>query len=272
MRQDSTRPEQYRRLAGVDLQGSLDVMRNGQLMPVSLSMPLMTGDELLTHRDTLAIIRYPEGHDVYLMPDTRVRLGSIFTFFGEIFVRAKGFFQANTEFVSAGVEGTEFWLKVEANNVVKLGVLSGSVNMRSSTGRWSPVRLVSNQVFSVNRNKPPVKEKAPARYLDQIRRQIEGIDRRLEEETEHPSSTPPLPTPLPLTNHWDCFGDEEKCPQGQVCGWNGKSYCCRTPFIAGTGVQCTVDSNCPQGTVCTKTGGRIRGEDDDFECFVPRCD
>ena len=56
--------------------------------------------------------------------------------------------------------------------------------MRSSTGSWSPVRVAPNQVFSAKANKPPVKEKTPARYLDQIRSQIEEIDHILERDSD----------------------------------------------------------------------------------------
>jgi FecR protein len=138
--------------------GSVSVIRQGRWIAVGLPMPLEIGDEVETSGDSSATIRYPEGHEVRLMPETRVRLDSIFVLFGEIraFVRGvRGFFRVESDFVSLDVEGTEFWFRVERDQTVGMGVFAGSVRLSSKTGRWRSIRVTRGEVYTIPRDGLP---------------------------------------------------------------------------------------------------------------------
>jgi hypothetical protein len=138
--------------------GSVSVIRQGRWIAVGLPMPLEIGDEVETSGDSSATIRYPEGHEFRLMPETRVRLDSIFVLFGEIraFVRGvRGFFRVESDFVSLDVEGTEFWFRVERDQTVRMGVFAGSVRLSSKTGRWRSIRVTRGEVYTIPRDGLP---------------------------------------------------------------------------------------------------------------------
>ena len=148
-------------------------------------MLLKTGDELRTQSGSTVILHFL-GSEVYVLPQTRVRIDSIFVFVGKVFVRAKGKFAVKTEFVTAGVEGTEFWVGVGAKNAVSVGVFNGSVRLESRTGLWRPVSVTRNQVFRIPQQQPPSKDLTPQDDLDRIRQLVEGMDKRKTRGTPKP--------------------------------------------------------------------------------------
>jgi hypothetical protein len=122
-------------------------------------MPLAIGDVVETAAETTAIVRYPEAHEVRLMPETRVQLASIFVFFGEIIVKARGFFRVENEFVSLEVESTEFWFRVGRDQTVAMGVFTGRVRLASKLGRWRPLQVLRGEVYTVPRDGEPIRER-----------------------------------------------------------------------------------------------------------------
>jgi hypothetical protein len=140
------------------VRGMVSVVRQGQSLAVHVPMPLEIGDVVETDAETTAIVRYPEAHEVRLMPDTRVQLTSIFVFFGEIFVKARGFFRVENEFVSLEVESTDFWFRVRRDQTIAMGVFTGRVRLASKLDRWQPLRVVRGEVYTVPRDGGPIRE------------------------------------------------------------------------------------------------------------------
>ena len=95
-----------RRIATLDVQGRVEVLQQGRVVAGSDGMPLFLGDEVRTLASSYAQCRFVDGDRVWLDYDTRVRIGSIFTFFGRVFASVSGVFQVDSEFVAASSEGT----------------------------------------------------------------------------------------------------------------------------------------------------------------------
>ena len=73
-----------------DLQRAVRVVRQGRPIAVDAPMALEPGDEVDVGAGTVARIVFPGGHEVTLLPGTRIRLGSIIQYIGELIVKAKG--------------------------------------------------------------------------------------------------------------------------------------------------------------------------------------
>ena len=133
------------------------VKRQGRSLTIWPGIPLEAGDEIETDADSRTVIRfYPAGHEVRLMPNTRVQLHSIFAFFGELFVKAKGYFKVENEFVELDVEGTEFWFKVSRDQTVNLNVDAGRVRCRSKLSRWKTFSVRSGEAYIIAPGKDPI--------------------------------------------------------------------------------------------------------------------
>jgi hypothetical protein len=104
-------------------------------------MRLEAGDEIETEADSTAVIRFANGTEVFVGQSTRVRIGSLWVLFGEIYVRARGAFRVETRYVTAGVEGTEYLLTVDSEAQMSMVVLDGIVRLTSKTGSWQSVAL-----------------------------------------------------------------------------------------------------------------------------------
>jgi CHASE2 domain-containing sensor protein len=117
-----------------EVQGSAVVIQQGRAITARSDLALKAGDELQTEPGSAVILHFPGSDEVYVLPQTRVRIESIRDLIGDIFVRAKGLFAVKTEFATAGVEGTEFFVSVDAKNTVSVGVFKGRVILESRTG------------------------------------------------------------------------------------------------------------------------------------------
>ena len=142
--------------------------RAGRQIPVTVPMVLVTGDDIRVASTYIATITFPGGHEATIMPDTRLRLGSILELIGRIFVNAKGYFRVETEYVTAGVKGTEFWVRVTPDQTASAGVISGSITVASRTGRWDAVDVARDEVVTMRRDQPPTKELKQRAELDAI--------------------------------------------------------------------------------------------------------
>ncbi len=177
-------PEQVRR--------GLHVEREGKPLAVSVGMPLAVGDVVESLADILAEIHFPDGHVVTLLPDTRVRLGSAWLERGELYVLRKIDqikaldFKVKTRYVTAGVSGTEFWVRLDREDRLAVGVVEGRVDLSSTGGLWQPVSLAPNEVANVLRDQPPRVALQPRDQVDSIVRLIGRGPRGL-----------PMPLPRP---------------------------------------------------------------------------
>jgi hypothetical protein len=133
------------------------ILRGTESLIARDNLDLHAGDVIETPSGASALLRYSEGHEVLLTPSTRVKLGSIFVFFGEIIVRARGFFRVETTVLTAGVEGTQFLVRTtDSGQAVDVVVAEGAVVCKSTaTEGWEPVRVVAaEQLTAVAAPKP----------------------------------------------------------------------------------------------------------------------
>ena len=86
----------------------VDVIRKGVRSQPKHNMSLEPGDEVQTSAQSTVVLSFADGARVYVQPNTHVRLGSIFVFIGEVLVKVKGYFAVQTEYATAGSEGTEY--------------------------------------------------------------------------------------------------------------------------------------------------------------------
>ena len=128
-------------LTGPVLRDAAQLVRNGASYQVSAGMVMQPGDALWTGPDTSVVISYPGGARAYLRPYTRVRIGSIIDDIGKVFVKVKGVFRVQTEFVTAGSESTQYWVDVKERQQVSVVVVEGVVSLASNAATW-PARIL----------------------------------------------------------------------------------------------------------------------------------
>ena len=103
---------------------------------------LYVGDEVITGKATRLTILFLDNaaekdNEVLVYADSRVQLGSIFTWAGKILARVKDSFSAKTTRAQWSVAGTEYELAVdEKSGTNKLVVLKGEVKVQ--TGEFAP--------------------------------------------------------------------------------------------------------------------------------------
>jgi hypothetical protein len=221
LKQDPRDPEQFVRVQPAELAGAATLLRGGRALPVRLPYQLQPGDVIQTGSDAVARIRLPEGHEIVLDVNTRIRLGSFLVEFGRILARARGFFEAESENVVAGVEGTEFVFQVPRDRSVLVTVLDGAVVCRSKTNSWAPVRLRRGEHFESSPYAAlPDKRPATAGELEDIRRWVRRVE----------GSVPAWPVP---ERHGYC------CADGRV--FEASREQCRGRFFAERGAA---DESC----------------------------
>jgi hypothetical protein len=188
-------------------------------------MLLQTGDVIQTV-DGYAVIDFPRGNVVILRPQTRIALGSILLYFGEIFARIVEITKAGPELpivtdnLVASVETTEF--------AVRRPMVPGSANPAGSTavivragqvrcaprasGAWSDVLVGPNRILRVEgirAPRPPVFIDAPAetRWADDAE---ERLLKGRNATGSPPNTLPPPPQPplkLGRDGGWDVIGN-----------------------------------------------------------------
>lgn len=163
----------------------------------SPAMELASGDIVET-ADGHGVIDYPDGSAVMLKSSTRVQLGSIVLFFGEIFNKVKSISRrggglVTTNEVSASVEGTEFGVRRTAAyrdatvGAVRLFVREGQVRCAPGTGaHWPAVTLAKGQALDVagfRQPAPPqrVEAEASSRWADETERRLRKAQPRTTE-------------------------------------------------------------------------------------------
>lgn len=127
----------------------VSIVRGERRFAAGAGVDILDGDILETGPASAAQVSFAPGHRVLVLPGTRVRLGNLYLFIGELLVRARGVFHIETSFMSAGVEGTEFLMRVKGEDdrgegdKVEVIVTEGAVLCRSNTALWSPVRVAA---------------------------------------------------------------------------------------------------------------------------------
>jgi hypothetical protein len=119
-------------------------------------MTLEKGDRVTTGPGATAVIRWPSGSVAHLHPNSRARIGSLFELVGEVFVRVRGRFVLETEFVIVGAEGTSYLVRAVPSGEAEVLVLDGRVTVSSLLRAWAPVGLARGE-------KTVTEDRAPAR-------------------------------------------------------------------------------------------------------------
>jgi beta-lactam-binding protein with PASTA domain/Flp pilus assembly protein TadD len=101
-------------------------------------MLLSGGDEVSTGPNAKATILFldaaPENdNEVLVDANTRIRIGSVFDWFGKILVRSKGGFDTATPKLSLNTKATEYELLVQGDGTNRLRVLEGAVQVQKGT-------------------------------------------------------------------------------------------------------------------------------------------
>jgi hypothetical protein len=186
------------------------ITRNGKELRYEPGMEVVSGDSIETANGQ-AVIDYDDDSAVILNRATRIQLGSIKLFFGELFARIKsiatrGGGQVVTNELSASVEGTEYGVRRDrpeagaATGHVQVYVRDGHVLCAPGVrARWSPVALTRNQAFEVTGYHAapaphPVDARALSRWADDAERRL----RKTRAPEIHPGITVPIgPHPAP---------------------------------------------------------------------------
>jgi hypothetical protein len=135
-------------------------------------MELQIGDVVQTAAG-YAVIDYGDDNVVALRDNTRVQLGSIKLFLGEVFARIsqiaqRGGGQVTTDELSASVKGTEYSVRrspvADAADIGNTAVIvrRGRVLCEDPARRWAPQELPENNIFQVKSGQPP----QPPQYVN----------------------------------------------------------------------------------------------------------
>lgn len=143
----------------------LRITRDGRPVPAESCMPLRRGDVVET-RSSPVLIQFAEGL-VLLMPKTRVEIGSIWSYFGELF--SFGHVKVQDRYVTAGAEGTSYVFHSDADgNTVT--VLQGHVRVTPNQFATPMQRLEAGQRVRHTRGaSPSVTRLTPSEVTDMLR-------------------------------------------------------------------------------------------------------
>jgi hypothetical protein len=162
------------RLAAQGEWEKVEVLREGRSLRTRVPMELLSGDEVLTAQDALAVVRFPGGAEVFLQPGSRVRVGSLFQSVGELFVKVEGYFRVKTRYVSASSEGTRYFVMVSRDDKAAVAVLEGRVEL---TSEFFPVRyLTAGQRATVTAGRPLAVSNLSSRELAELNRWVGQIE------------------------------------------------------------------------------------------------
>jgi len=159
--------------AGVPLLHADDgvrIERLSSVLPYQPGMALQTGDVIETTRG-FAVIDFDDDNYVALRENTRIQLGSIRLFLGEVFahisqILERGGGQVITDEMSASVTGTEYSVRraplASRSNVDNTVVIVRKGTVRCEGGRWPAVTVTDNRLLRVEGKQPP----RPPQYVD----------------------------------------------------------------------------------------------------------
>ena len=154
---------------------SVRVVRRGVPIRAHLGLTFEREDEIETDASTSVVLRFGGGTEIIVGPETRVKISSLKVFFGQIYVTVVGLFEIETEYVTAGVEGTEYWLRVARGDTVDIVVIEGRVRLASKSGRWPPVSIGRLQGATMVRDAPPRPRPVDPGEVNTIIRWVNGV-------------------------------------------------------------------------------------------------
>jgi len=163
--------------------GRVQIIREGTARDGRPKMSVEKGDGLVTAVDGVALLTLRAGYEVIFEPGTEATLEnpSILMKLGKIIVKklqeVKEKLTVNSQFVSAGVEGTQFVYEVTRDQAVHIAVLEGRVTVRSRAGGWDSVTYAAGETGTIRAGSSPSRmqrlDPAAARA---IRQRIEAVE------------------------------------------------------------------------------------------------
>lgn len=135
----------------------VEIVRSRARIDALPGLELEEGDVLKTDANTqVVIVRNPGAIEIYVRENTEVQISSIWLTLGEIYVRVKEAlrerFEVKSEYGVAGVEGTEFILRVanieESESEFTCLTIEGSVSLVSKDNRWDPETVEAGFEFT----------------------------------------------------------------------------------------------------------------------------
>jgi len=191
-------------------------------VPYRSAMELQIGDIVQTAAG-YAVIDYGDDNVVALRDNTRVQLGSIKLFLGEVFARIsqiaqRGGGQVTTDELSASVKGTEYSVRrspvADRADIGNTSVIvrRGRVLCEDPARRWAPQELPENNIFQVKSGETPqppqyVNAQAATAWADDaLRRLLSPTGPRpnfniivppSQPHRDQPRDRTPAPTPAP---------------------------------------------------------------------------
>lgn len=160
----------------------LRVWRDGQAIAVRRGMRLEEGDRISTHERAEAVIRFPNGSELYLGRASRGRIGSFTEALGEMFAKVWGVFSIETEYVKAGARGTAFGVRAAPDGRTEVLVLNGSVEVSSRSNAWRPLLLQAGAATIAHPQAPRPRQASPAE-LEAAQASIDRLQRLVPAET-----------------------------------------------------------------------------------------
>jgi hypothetical protein len=188
------------RVATLDVEGEVEVTQGGRRFRGQDGNALFRGDEVRTFANSYAAITFVDGDRVWLDYDTRVRVGSLFAYFGRVFASVSGIFQVDSEFVAASSEGTEYTVTVGrgGRNNFSVAVRSGVVRCQPRRGRWAPIRLGASQRLRAMGDAQPAIDRIDAREAQEEFGWVGRVSRPpIPRQQYVPSTRPQSPTTPP---------------------------------------------------------------------------
>ena len=158
--------------------GWVRVLRDGTTLDGYAGMELQTGDRVETTSRAEAVIRYPNGTEVLMRPNSGGRIGSFTDIVGEIFVKVKGIFSADTTFVKAGARGTQYVVHQMPGGTTYIVVFEGSVVVESPRSLWPAVTLFPGDATYAH-PRPPEPYRASAEELRRTQDWVERLERKV---------------------------------------------------------------------------------------------
>ncbi len=163
----------------------------GEAIPVYVGMWLKRGDVVSTGRGAKVVLTFlEEGAEVLLLSDSRVEVGSLFTWFGSLFV--SGRLDTGTKYANGAVNGTKYHVSVDkSSSQATFSVLEGKVTVSPvvtklvdghtqvipSPADWKPFALLPRQRASVVKGQTgaPVLSSIPAADVRTWRERVQTV-------------------------------------------------------------------------------------------------
>ena len=176
VRADPSAPLGYVEVSDRD-SGIVSVFRAGQRLDSRTPLTLQKGDEVRTGPASGAVLRFANGGEAVLAPNTHVRLGSLEVFFGKVLADLRGLFAIEDDNLVAAVEGTRFLFEAERGRQTRVAVLEGRVRCIPKRANWAPIPLSAGQQLHARHgsNRVPRVERLSRAETEEIERWSNGI-------------------------------------------------------------------------------------------------